>query len=460
MNTVLVLIFAYILAQLAIAFWYSRRSKNEEDYLVAGRSLGPWLATFSVFATWYGAETCIGAAGEAYAHGLSGVIADPFGYALGIVLVGVFFAAALWKRGLLTLADLFVQRYGLGVARLAALIMIPGSVLWAAAQVRAFGQVLASASELSLVFTITLAAVVVIVYTAIGGMWSNAVLDLVQGVVLLLGVVGLFAVFVSLGGLEVVAALPRERVDFLNERTPWSALETLAIPVFSTLAAQELAARVLSVRSAKLAASTTVGAGVLYLVMGFIPVLIGLGAPALLGAGTDHEQVLAEFAEAKLPFVLYILFIGALVSAILSTLSGALLVAASLAAHNIAVPLRPQLSDAQKLLFNRVAVVVFGVAAYGIALASDSVYELVQTAGALGSSGILVIMLFSLWGKKLGAAPSAYGALIAGTGVYLAARHLLGHDQPYLLSLVAAGLAYLILIRIKRIEWFSGVARA
>ena len=338
--------------------------------------------------------------------------------------------------------------------------MIPGSVLWAAAQVRAFGQVLASASELSLVFTITLAAVVVIAYTAIGGMWSNAVLDLVQGVVLLLGVVGLFAVFVSLGGLEVVAALPRERMDFLNERTPWSAFETLAIPVFSTLAAQELAARVLSVRSAKLAAGTTVGAGVLYLAMGFIPVLIGLGAPVLLGAGTDHEQVLAEFAEAKLPFVLYILFIGALVSAILSTLSGALLVAASLAAHNIAVPLRPQLSDAQKLLFNRVAVVVFGVAAYGIALASDSVYELVQTAGALGSSGILVIMVFSLWGKKLGGAPSAYGALIAGTGVYLVAKHLFDHDQPYLLSLAAALLAYLILIRLKRIGLFSSAATA
>lgn len=458
MNTVLVCIFVYILLQLAIAFWYSRRSRNETDYLVAGRSLGPWMATFSVFATWYGAETCIGAAGEAYAHGLSGVIADPFGYALGIVLVGFFFAAALWKRGLLTLADLFQQRYGLGVARLAALIMIPGSVLWAAAQVRAFGQVLASASDLSLLAAITVAAAVVISYTAIGGMWSNAVLDLVQGLVLLLGVVLLFGVFVSLGGLEAVAALPPERLNVLHQRTPWSALETLAIPVFSTLAAQELAARVLSVRSAKLAATTTVGAGMLYLVMGVIPVTIGLGAPALLGGDAHHEQVLAEFAQEKLPLPLYILFVAALVSAILSTLSGALLVAASLAAHNIAVPLRPGLSDAQKLRFNRVAVVIFGVVAYGIALASDSVYELVQTAGALGSSGILVIMLFALWGTRWGSAPSAYAALIAGTGVYLMAKHAFDLDQPYLISLASAMLAYLSLISTKRRGSFSSAA--
>ena len=455
MNLVLACIFAYILSQLAIAFWYSRTNRNEEDYLVAGRSLGPWMATFSVFATWYGAETCIGAAGEAYAHGLSGVIADPFGYAMGIVLVGLFFAAALWKRGLLTLADLFRQRYGLGVARLAAIIMIPGSVLWAAAQVRAFGQVLASASELSLLAAITLAAVVVIAYTAIGGMWSNSVLDLVQGVVLLLGVTALFAVFVSLGGLDVIAALPAERTNFMNERTPWDALDTLAIPIFSTIAAQELAARVLSVRSAKLAATTTVSAGLLYLTMGLIPVMIGLGAPALLGGDTDHEQVLAEFAEAKLPLPLYILFLGALVSAILSTLSGALLVAASLAAHNVVLPLRPGLTDAKNLLANRVAVVVFGVVAYVVALSSDSVYELVQEAGGLGSSGILVLMLFALWGARFGGSLSAYGALIAGTGVYIVAKHLWGFEQPYLLSLGAALTIYLLLIPIKRIGLFS-----
>ena len=68
----------YIVAQLGIAFWFSRRNRNEVDYLLAGRRLGPWMATFTVFATWFGAESCVGAAGEAYAHGISGVIADPF----------------------------------------------------------------------------------------------------------------------------------------------------------------------------------------------------------------------------------------------------------------------------------------------------------------------------------------------------------------------------------------------
>src|SRR5690348_16856731 len=110
MNLVLGCILAYIALQLVVAFWFSRRNRNEADYLLAGRSLGPWMGTFTVFATWFGAETCIGAAGEAYQDGLSGVLADPFGYTLGIVLMGALFAAALWKRGLVTLADLFRQR--------------------------------------------------------------------------------------------------------------------------------------------------------------------------------------------------------------------------------------------------------------------------------------------------------------------------------------------------------------
>ena len=108
MNVVLACILIYVVSQLAIAFAFARRNRNEEDYLLAGRSLGPWMATFTVFATWYGAETCIGATGEAYAYGLAGVVADPFGYTIGIVLMGLFFGAVLWKKGIVTMADLLV----------------------------------------------------------------------------------------------------------------------------------------------------------------------------------------------------------------------------------------------------------------------------------------------------------------------------------------------------------------
>jgi len=445
MNLVLGCVLGYVGTQLLIAFWFSRRSASEEDFLLAGRSLGPAMTLFAVFATWFGAETCIGAAGEAYRHGLSGVISDPFGYTAGIVLTGVFFAAALWKRGLLTLADLFRNRYGGGVERLTALIMIPASVMWAAAQIRAFGQVLSSVSELGLLVAITFAAAVVIAYTVVGGMWANAVTDLMQGVVMVAGLLAMGAVFILGGGLEKLAALPPERFDFLHGRSAGDALNTLAVPIFSTIAAQELAARVLASRSAGVARGATLGAGFVYLAIGLIPVVIGLGAAAWIGEGVDHEQVLSRFAQSQLPLPLYILFLGALVSAILSTLSGALLVAGALAGHNLVKPLAPGMSDAVRLRVDRVAVLFLGVVAYAIALSSEGVYELVQQSSALGSSGILVMMLFALWGGRFGGAASAYGALIAGTGVWLLGEHVFGLSASYLVSLAAALVAYVLL---------------
>ena len=444
MNLVLGCILAYVVSQLLVAAWFARRVRSETDYLLAGRRLGPWLGTFSVFATWYGAETCVGAAGEAYADGVSGVLADPFGYTLGIVAFGLFFAAGLWRRGLVTLADLFRTRWGVGVERLAALIMIPSSVMWAAAQIRAFGQILASVSEVGLLIAITLAALVVILYTAIGGMWADAVTDLVQGVVLIAGVLVLFGVFIALGGAEQLTAQPLARLDPTHGRDTLETLETLAIPIFSTIAAQELASRALSMRNAGLAARATVGAGALYLVLGLLPMMVGLGAGAFIGPDRESEQVLSLFAQQYLPMPLHILFLGALVSAILSTLSGALLVAGSLFAHNVVAPLFPQVHESGRVRLDRAAVVLFGVLAYAIALTSESIYALVQESSALGTAGILVLLVFGLWLPRVGARPSAYAALIVGTLSYLVGAHVLELDAPYLLSLGLALAAYLL----------------
>ena len=450
MNVILFCILAYIASQLLLAFIVSRRAKTESDYLLAGRSLGPWLATFTVFATWFGAETCVGAAGEAYKNGLSGVITDPFGYALGVVLMGLFFAAAMWKRGLVTLADLFHRRYGTGVERLAAIIMIPTSVLWAAAQVRAFGQVLASASDLGIFTAITLAAAVVILYTTVGGMWADAVTDLMQGIVLIVGIAALAVVMVMKGAATQFMQLPAERLSFMGDRSVLQTIETFSVPVLSSIAAQELASRVLAMRSVRLARSATVGAGFIYLAVGLIPVGLGLVAFQYLGNGADPEQVLSRIAQQNLSLPLYILFLGALVSAILSTLSGALLVAGSLAAHNIVMPLKPGLSEKSKLLTNRAAVVLFGLVAYGIALSSESVYELVQESSSLGSSGILVLILFALWGGRVGGAASAYAALLASLAVFVFGRHAYAFDYPYLTSLAAALLGYVVFAPLSR----------
>jgi len=201
MQPVLIGIGVYLLVQFAIGMAVSRRIANESDYLVAGRRLGVGLAAFSIFATWFGAETIVGAAGSIYADGLSGGSADPFGYGLCLVVLGLVIAAPLWRRKYTTFGDLFRERYSIGVERLAVLLMVPTSVLWAAAQIRAFGQVVSASSDVDVSIAITAAAGFVIIYTMAGGLLADVVTDFVQSIAV---IVGLVILLVTIGGAHGV----------------------------------------------------------------------------------------------------------------------------------------------------------------------------------------------------------------------------------------------------------------
>src|SRR5262245_19631851 len=201
MNLLVGGVLLYVVVQLLIGLAVSRGIKNESDYLVAGRRLGYPLAIFSIFATWFGAETCVGAAGAVYTRGLAGGTSDPFGYSICLLLMGVAFATALWRGGYLTLGDLFRSRYGPAFEKAIVIVMVPTSILWASAHIRAFGQVLTATSGWALPATITIAAAVVIVYTTSGGLLADATTDIIQGVALIIGLVALLvAVVASVGG--------------------------------------------------------------------------------------------------------------------------------------------------------------------------------------------------------------------------------------------------------------------
>ena len=445
MNLTLVLISAYVLAQLGIGWWVSRRISTEEDYLVAGRSLGFGLAVFTVFATWFGAETCIGAAGAIYESGLSGGSADPFGYAVCLFLMGAVFAVPLWKRRLTTIADLFGQRFSPGVERMAVLLMVPASLLLGAAQIRAFGQVVSASSGLEVELTISIAAAVVIVYTVSGGLLADAITDTVQGVALVVGLVVLFGAILMNGGTEAIARIEPQRLEILGGGTlPWyEVAESWAIPVFGSVVAAELVARVLATRTPGIARNAFLTAGGAYLAMGLIPVTIGLIGVQYLPGLEDPEQILPLLAQQHLPGLLYVLFAGALLSAILSTVDSTLLVSASLVSHNIIVPLRPDLSEAWKVRTARISVSVLGVLAYIMALYAKGVYALVEQASAFGSAGIVVIVTFGLF-TRIGGAASAFAALTTGVMVWVLGSYVFALSWAYLAALGGAVAAYVL----------------
>jgi Na+/proline symporter len=445
MQPVLIGIGAYLVVQLAIGVLVSRHIASESDYLLAGRRLGAGLAAFSIFATWFGAETVVGAAGSIYADGLAGGSADPFGYGLCLLVLGLVVAAPLWRRGFTTFGDLFRERYSVGVERLAVLLMVPTSVLWAAAQIRAFGQVVSASADLDVSVAITAAATFVIVYTVAGGLLADVVTDFVQSIAVIIGLlVLLVAVANAHGGLAAAAALiDPERIALFStaNASPLEIVEAWAVPVCGSLLAVEMLSRILGCKSAATARNATLLGAAIYLTIGLIPVAIGLLGPELVPNLDEPEQLIAILAQHHLSTFLYVLFAGALISAILSTVDSCLLAAASLVSHNLVVPALPGLGERGKVRIARAGVLAFGVMAYLIALGADGIYELVATASAFGSAGIFVVGLFGLF-SRIGGAPSAYAALLAGVSVWAAGEYWLAWSTPYLAALAAALIGY------------------
>jgi Na+/proline symporter len=444
MNWLLVAIVGYVLVQFVVGTWVSRRMASEADYILAGRRLGVALVTFSVFATYFGAEAIVASGGAVYEKGLAGALVDPVGYAAAIIIVGVFFARALWSRGLTTFADLFRHRYSPGVERLVVIVLLPGSVIWAAAQVRAFGQVMDENSGMGLKSAILLAAVLVAAYSVVGGLLADAVTDVIQGIAVLAGLIILGAIVAShVGGVSAgLAQVEPERLKVFDTQASLVAtLEKMAIPIGGTIVAVELISRFLGARSAEVAVKGTVLGGGIYLIVGMVPVFLGLVGPGLLPNVQDSEQIVAKLAKVYLPGLLYVAFVGAIISAILSAVHAALHAPASQISHNIVVRLIPGITDHGKLWSVRLTVMALSIVAYLLSVTSERIHDLVETASAFGSAGVFVTALFALF-SRFGGPASAYTSVAAGMLVWAGGKYALGLTAPYLLGLAAALVGY------------------
>lgn len=449
----------FLSIQLGIGLWATRRVSSEEDYLVAGRRLGAPLVTMSMFATWFGAETCLGSSGAVYAQGIAGGRADPFGYACCLLLLGLLLAKKLHAGGYMTLGDLYRDRFGRRAERMLVFVLVPGSILWGAAQLRAFGQVLATTSHLPVQLATILSATFAIVYTVFGGLLGDVLTDLVQGIVLCVGLAFLLgATLLSLphGGpdgavsdVALAAALsPTRLLPFPASESVWGQIDRFAIPIVGSLVTQEMTARVLSARTARVAKNSAYAAAFVYFLFGSIPVVLGLLGPALVPGLSDPEQLLPELARRTLPSPLYLLFACALLSAILSTVDSIFLSASTLLSRNWLAPVLGLDSDRHRLWLDRALVGVAGLLALWLALGSSSIYELLEQSALLGAAGLTVTTLVALHGRHPHEAGAVAALLIGLVGAPLFER--LAVPAPFLAATACATATYLAFARFGR----------
>jgi Na+/proline symporter len=437
-------IIIYLIAQIAVGYLVSKRIKTEGDFFLAGRNLPTWMVSMSLFATWFGAETCIGSSAAVYEVGLSGSRADPFGYTLCLVFMGLLLAARLWRGGYTTLADFYRDSYGSFIEKFSVWILFPSSLFWAAAQIRAFGQVVAASTSLPVETAIIGAAIFVIIYTLMGGLLGDIITDVLQGLIVAIGLAAVFILtFQHIPDLStILSQMSPERLSIVGEDESWfTRLDRWAVPVLGSLVAQELISRVLASKNAKVAVRSSYISAAMYLMMGSLPVFLGLIGPQILPGLEDSEQFLVSWANTILPPVFFTIFAGALISAILATIDSILLSLSALLTHNILIPALKVKDDKTKLKLARLVVIASGTIAFAIAMTSDSIYDLVETASAFGTSGVLVITLAALVIKN----PSAWAAgfaLTVGIVTTPLAEHAWQLEAPFISSILAAGVAF------------------
>ena len=396
----------YLAVMLIIGIYASRKSGSTANFIVAGRRLPIWIGSATIVATWFGGGTMMGGAGASYERGLLGVIADPFGGALCLFIVGFFFARLFRRLRLLTFIDFFDNRYGKTAATIAAIGSISSNIGWTGALLVAFGYVFETLTGVPMQMGILGGAIVVFIYTVAGGMWAVALTDFVQIVVIAVGLVMLLiVVLIDVGGWNNIAQqLPEDTFRMIpveHTAAVWlTYIRAWLIFGLADVTAQTLMQRAFSARNEQVAQNSFYLAGFGHLSLGLIPVTLGIIASVTMPGLADPETVIPELAMAHLHPVAIAIFVGALLAAIMSSADSALLAAASVFSVNILPFFKPQVSDRFRLLATRIAIPVFGSIAVYVALEVRVVYNLILDSNSVILVCVTAPFIAGVWWKR------------------------------------------------------------
>ena len=424
----------YLLASVAIGLYAARNVHNTADYAVAGRSLPLAVVIATTFATWFGSETVLGVSARFVSGNLGAVVEDPFGASMCLVLVGLFFAYKLYQKNPITLGDYYRQRYGRGIEITCSLIIMLSYLGWVAAQITALGLVfsLLSQGAISLTTGMVIGTSIVLVYTIYGGMWSVALTDFVQMIVIGLGLLAIawFAADLAGGAGKVVEYAAKEgKFQFFptGDAKEWIFFFAAAITMMlGSIPQQDVFQRVMSSRDAKTAVRGPVIGGTLYFLFALIPMFVVTAAvmvmpeTAMALLKDDPQKVLPTLVMEKMPVILQVAFFGALLSAIMSTASATLLAPSTTFVENILRNLKPGMSDQATLRAMRISVLVFTfcVLMYAITMQGTSIYELVSGAYQVPLVGAFTPLVFGLYWKRA-TTQGAVLSVVLGLGTWL-----------------------------------------
>jgi solute:Na+ symporter, SSS family len=425
-------IIIYFIITLSVGFYANKKISGGKDFMNAGRNLHPFINSFALFALWFGSETLFGASAEFAKGGLKSVIEDPMGGVLCLLLVGFFYSKKMYNLNMLTIGDLFEQRFGKKIEIFSSFLMILSFIGYISAQLLALAILLKVIIGTSMTLGILISAVVIIGYTILGGMLAVSLNDFMQSVIIIAGLFLMldFLSFEAGGFTNILTSIPESHWNFLPEptftdTTNW--FSSWAVLGLGSIVSQDIFQRVNCSRSAQAAYTSSIAGGLIYLFISSLPLLIIMGIKLVYPQYTegDLQFSMPQMALDKLPLWINIIFFGSIVSAIMSTCSGAILAPASLLSENVLRPLFFEAINDKKLLFiTRISIVVITTISIILALGSSKIYDLVGDASAFGLVSIFfpfTLALFYNYQNKVGAVAS----MILGSLTWISCKYII-----------------------------------
>ncbi|MFT5140100.1 MAG: SSS family solute:Na+ symporter [Lysobacterales bacterium] len=422
-TTILVGTGLYVLVMLAIGLFVSKKSTDLDDFAASGRNMSMSVCAISIIATWFGAGPMMGSAAAAYSGNKLEVLRDPLVSGIALIIAGFFFVRTYNRSRRLTHIAFYETRIGDLAGIISIFVNLVAGTIWLGAVLFAFGVVFESLTGQSAALGILGGTLVIVVYTMFGGLKAVAATDVVQMAFIIIGVLILFYVVLDdAGGWATIAPqLPAHAFDFTPEAYDLKSMTAyMQVWLSSGLAAigvLSLVQRAAAARSEQVAQNAFYIGGLGYLAFGMIPVIIGYIAAVTMPGVENPNAIIPLLAVEHLHPVLVAIFVGAVISAIMSTSDSILLGCGTVISVNLLPRFKAEPSDELSLRVARWSIPVIAIFSLYFAFNTSSVISAIGLAVSIGFAGMSAPFLLVIWWKKL-TSIGGYSGIASGFTVF------------------------------------------
>lgn len=424
----------YVTAMLGVGIFVAGKSGTMSDFAVSGRNMSLAVCSISIVATWFGSGPMMGSAAAAYAGNTLEVLRDPFVSGISLLIAGFFFVRTYRRSKRITPIEFHETRIGNLAGVISSFVNLIAGSIWLGGVMFAFGVVFETLTGQPAALGILGGTLVIVVYTMFGGLKAVAATDVLQMVFIMVGVVVLFFVVVDdAGGWgAAVQQMPEYAFrlvpagnsfnDWFAYFQVWFSSGLVAIGVISVVQ------RAMAARNEQVAQNAFYIAGIGYLLFGLIPVTLGYIATATMPGVEDPNAIIPLLAVEHLHPVVVAIFVGAVISAIMSTSDSILLGCGTVISVNLLPRVMKDPSDRLRLGVARWSVPVMALIALYTAFNTSTVIAAIAMSISLGFAGMSAPFILAIWWKRLNTT-GGYSGIFAGFAAF-AAVSVMNPDIP------------------------------